>query len=223
MSPILSLILDSARNMQSLVVGNNLAFSIIDMNSYDCHKNTLQEKNFIKNTSTERQQAFLTGRSALRTAAGMLGVNLNDSILQDFNKAPIVPNNITVSISHSKNYAISLVGKSQSWAGVGIDIEFFDKNRFNKKLLSRIEKNWHLVKDTSEDIAKTISSKESLVKLIYMASGMKILLSNLELQSNIDDSYVFLCKADNKLYNANAGFTYINGGLFVISIVVVNS
>ena len=131
----------------------------------------LPEVNF--GLSEKRNQEYLLGRLAIKDALVSLG---NVPALVErapLTKAPVWPNGITGSLSHSSGLALAVVSDSPPILGLGVDIE-----KANRTIDPKIER--HIcTQDESEDLHSlhsenhsirlllTFSAKESLYKCIY--------------------------------------------------------
>ena len=131
----------------------------------------LPEVNF--GLSQNRNQEYLLGRLAIKDALGSLG-NVPAWIERDpLTKAPVWPEGITGSLSHSSGLALAVVGDSPPILGLGVDLE-----RANRTIDLGIER--HIcTQDESDDLRSlhlenhairlllTFSAKESLYKCFF--------------------------------------------------------
>ena len=143
------------------------------------HPKQLPEVNF--GLSEKRNQEYLLGRLAIKDALVSLG-NVPAWIERDpLTKAPVWPNGITGSLSHSSGLALAVVSDSPPILGLGVDIE-----KANRTIDPKIES--HIcTQDESEDLHSlhsnnrairlllTFSAKESLYKCFYAKIPMNLL------------------------------------------------
>ncbi len=76
----------------------------------------------LDNAVPGRLAEFAAGRRAARVAMAMLGVPPT-AIPHGADRAPQWPDGITGSISHTAGLCLALVGRSDDWLGLGLDIE----------------------------------------------------------------------------------------------------
>lgn len=81
-----------------------------------------EETALVQNAIEKRVREFRAGRAAARTALKELGHSAT-AILKGPERAPLWPNGIVGSISHSNTHAATLVASHNSFEGLGIDIE----------------------------------------------------------------------------------------------------
>ncbi|MGA1126931.1 MAG: 4'-phosphopantetheinyl transferase family protein [bacterium] len=131
----------------------------------------LPEVNF--GLSKKRNQEYLLGRLAIKDALGSLG-KVPAWIERDpLTKAPVWPEGITGSLSHSSGLALAVVGDSPPILGLGVDLE-----KANRTIDLGIER--HIcTQDESDDLRSlhlenhairlllTFSAKESLYKCFF--------------------------------------------------------
>ena len=143
------------------------------------HPKQLPEVNF--GLSEKRNQEYLLGRLAIKDALVSLG-NVPAWIERDpLTKAPVWPNGITGSLSHSSGLALAVVSDSPPILGLGVDLE-----KANRTIDPKIES--HIcTQDESEDLHSlhsnnrairlllTFSAKESLYKCFYAKIPMNLL------------------------------------------------
>ena len=112
----------------------------------------------------KRKKEFYAGRNCAREALRQLGVI--DFPILSHNRAPIWPQNITGSISHTKGCCGAAVTEKRNFRSIGIDIEKSDPLEGNiiDHILTKKEKN-HYSSQSLGQIAKLIFSiKESFYK-----------------------------------------------------------
>ncbi|ARE84123.1 4'-phosphopantetheinyl transferase Npt [Roseovarius mucosus] len=69
-----------------------------------------------------RRREFAAGRRATRAAMAILGLPPT-AIAMAPDRAPLWPQGVTGTISHSAGTCMALVGLSEHWAGLGLDLE----------------------------------------------------------------------------------------------------
>ena len=80
------------------------------------------EEALVEKAVAKRQREFALGRACARAALEKLG--LGDAVIgRDTNGAPLWPDGIVGSITHTKGYAAALVAESARFAGIGVDAE----------------------------------------------------------------------------------------------------
>ena len=131
----------------------------------------LPEVNF--GFSQNRNQEYLLGRLAIKDALGSLGYPPIWIERDPLTKAPVWPEGITGSLSHSSGLALAVVGDSPPILGLGVDLE-----KANRTIDLGIER--HIcTQDESDDLRSlhlenqairlllTFSAKESLYKCFF--------------------------------------------------------
>lgn len=132
---------------------------------------TLPEK--LTTAIAKRRLEFLAGRFCAQAALAGLGIGAQDTLEISQSKAPKWPTGVIGSITHTKNYAAAVVGKSTTWQGLGIDSEVIVEDSKPTSLIKHVcidgefEK---LARDyemgISELFTLIFSAKESLFKAI---------------------------------------------------------
>ena len=131
----------------------------------------LPEVNF--GLSKKRNQEYLLGRLTIKDALGSLGYPTTWIERDPLTKAPVWPEGITGSLSHSSGLALAVVGDSPPILGLGVDLE-----KANRTIDLGIER--HIcAQDESDDLRSlhpenhairlllTFSAKESLYKCFF--------------------------------------------------------
>ena len=132
----------------------------------------------LKSVASKRIEQFLAGRWCAIKASEKLGLII-DEVGIGPDRSPIWPDEIVGSISHTKKYAISVVGKSEDYLSVGVDVEeIIDSNRFGdiaSKVVTKIDQDL-LISSKNKEMCGTIvfSAKESLYKCLNPIVGMYI-------------------------------------------------
>jgi len=132
--------------------------------------------NNINNAVVKRKAEFLCGRYTAQQALYSLGLGKQE-IAIGANRAPIFPEGVIGSISHTGNTAISIVALDTRAQYLGIDIESIISldlfHKLHKQIISPDEK--HLLKqsDLSTETAFTVtySAKESVFKALHPSVG----------------------------------------------------
>jgi 4'-phosphopantetheinyl transferase EntD len=81
-----------------------------------------EEEIHVARAGEKRRRDFALGRTCARTALAGLGHG-EAVIAKGDDGAPLWPDGITGSITHTQGYAAALVGESRNFAGIGIDAE----------------------------------------------------------------------------------------------------
>ncbi len=135
-----------------------------------------QEGVAVKDAVPRRVAEFHAGRAAARAAMVSLGMPPRP-IPMGPDRAPIWPNGLVGSISHSKDACVAAVGLAEEWAGVGVDLE--EAIALDPLLIGEVctksEQRWLGLQPPSERglMAKLIfSAKEAAYKAQYPISGV---------------------------------------------------
>ncbi len=138
------------------------------LESLKLHTSELVLANTFK--SLNRQKSFLLGRKAALLALIKIGVAA--PVLRGSSDEPIWPDGVIGSIAHSREFAICVVTKSDSFRGIGIDLECSDNN-FNLNIAKRIctaSEIENLPNDEIERadrLLKIFSAKEAYYKAVF--------------------------------------------------------
>lgn len=81
-----------------------------------------QEQALTHNMSTRRFEDFSAGRYCIKSALKKLGIN-NYPVLIGNSRQPILPNNVSASISHTNKLIAAVAVKSHTISSIGIDLE----------------------------------------------------------------------------------------------------
>ncbi|MCB0310622.1 MAG: 4'-phosphopantetheinyl transferase superfamily protein [Bdellovibrionales bacterium] len=123
-----------------------------------------------------RIEQFRLGRGAAQRALQQIGITDHPPVLKDASRAPIWPQGIVGTISHTGGLAVAAVGFKHDYLGLGVDIEkIADSNRRlrYKKLSLRVchddELNWIYELPSEEALRFTslFSAKETLFKALF--------------------------------------------------------
>ena len=81
-----------------------------------------QEQALVEKSVQKRQREFALGRACARNALQKLGHG-GAVIGRAANGAPLWPQGITGSITHTRDYAAAVVGEARHFSGIGVDAE----------------------------------------------------------------------------------------------------
>lgn len=150
----------------------NCAFFLINLACENVWHVTQAERDLVANLISQRQHKFLAGRTAVRQALYLLGVEHDKSIMVGTYRQPIFDSNVVGSISHSQNYVVALAALAKNKASVALDLEKI-KDRISQDLIQRIaddkEAAWICAEPSLKEQRFTLifSAKETLYKLLY--------------------------------------------------------
>lgn len=128
-------------------------------------------------TVEHRRTEFLLGRACAHQALADFHL-AHLPILRNENRAPIWPESIVGSISHTENWAVAAVGQRSHVKGIGIDIENLQRSvnlRIQRHICVPQEKEWlaQFPPDQLEVFLKIIfSAKESIFKCFHPLTGV---------------------------------------------------
>lgn len=94
-----------------------------------------EEERFIAGARETRREEFAAGRACARLALHRLGIE-DFPLLPDENRAPLWPQGVTGSITHSGGYCAVAVARQGEIRAIGIDSEV--TGRFTEKLWPRV-------------------------------------------------------------------------------------
>lgn len=151
----------------------------------------------VRGAVARRVTEFHAGRAAARAAMTQLSLP-HGSVLMGQNRAPVWPDGITGSISHSKTACVAVVGLSSQWAGIGVDLE--EATMLDPLLItevcSKAERIW-LGQQPAEErgvMAKLIfSAKEASYKAQFPVTGQLFGFEVLELTIDRETSRFEAC------------------------------
>ena len=128
------------------------------------------ELQYIEGYGIPRKNEFRAGRSIAKEAANFLGIKLL-SISKDDNGCPLWPAPIVGSISHKAGFCGALLGKSDTYSSIGLDIEFVEHLEENvwKTFTSPYELEQATVCNMEASLFANIlfSVKEAFFKCLY--------------------------------------------------------
>ena len=127
----------------------------------------------IQRSVAKRQAEFLAGRLCARAALQQLD-NLDCVLAIGEDRAPVWPQHISGSITHSSGHAAAIVGHKAQWRGLGMDLENVLTLERAERLAGEIltaDELQRMANVPREQIALlvtlTFSVKESLFKALY--------------------------------------------------------
>ncbi len=128
----------------------------------------------LKAAVPRRVAEFHAGRAAARAAMSELGL-LPRPVPMGPDRAPIWPEGVAGSISHTAQVCVAAVGRSADWAGIGIDLEPAEPldPLLVGEICNRAERTWLGTQPAAERglMAKLIfSAKEAAYKAQYPVS-----------------------------------------------------
>lgn len=165
-----------------------IEFCILGKNSLSQINLFPEEKKYLKNVSSEvRKLTYTLGRGCAHCILEKYGYN-NFPILKDISGAPVFPETLTGSISHTNNWAVAAMAKNDIVKGIGIDIEDLSRkvNPGIKRIIATPDE-----KKTIEDLPKNqqdkcikiiFSAKESIYKCVYSISGVPLKFQDLSIK-----------------------------------------
>lgn len=135
-----------------------------------------QEHQLVKAATPRRQAEFTTGRHCARLALHHMGIE-PQPILKDPAGAPLWPQGIVGSISHTQDLIAAVVARRQKVLAVGIDVEY-RRRAFPVAMLEQICVAEELSRlNTLSQVERELqafllfSAKESFYKAVYSATG----------------------------------------------------
>ena len=147
-----------------------------------------EEESAVATALDTRREEFALGRACARDALSRLGVS-PAPIPVSPDRAPSWPEGIVGSITHSAGFACAVVARSDSIAGIGIDIEARQRpmretlERFIRTPAERIsQQNLPLAIDP---LRLVFSAKESVHKCVAPLSGVTLGFHDVELDVDV--------------------------------------
>ena len=139
------------------------------------------ERAQVEGALASRRAEYSTGRLLARRALGELGIEAS-SILRE-GRRPIWPEGVVGSITHSRHYAMAVVGRRSQFAGVGIDLE--RTGRVTEGIAPRTMTEGELAATDAgwPPFARTanFSAKEAVFKAVNPAVGLMIGFKEVEI------------------------------------------
>ena len=148
------------------------------------------EKSYIIKANHKRTQEFITGRFCAKKVLAELGVKVN-VIPRDEHRAPVWPENVTGSISHSGRLCASIVAFKNDYLGIGLDIE-------QKKILKPAMAEYICNEDELKYIEEKnnpylavlfFSAKEALYKCLVQATEFQLGFKDVSINIASKDSF----------------------------------
>ena len=126
------------------------------------------ERDLIARAVERRRLEFATGRACARTALGRLGIE-EAPLLNDADRAPIWPEGIVGSVSHTRGYCAVAVARRGHVRSVGLDVEVDEavKPRLWERICTDSERAWIASQPEAERgllVRAIFSAKEAFYK-----------------------------------------------------------
>ncbi len=151
---------------------NNVEFCFLKIDDLDPKEFEISIPEKLQSAHPKRIKEFIGGRHCVFKAAKNLGFKIK-SLPMDDKGAPIWPNEIVGSISHTKGFAIAAVALKKNYKSIGIDTEvIINETKFSvieKNILTNFDKQFISTKNypsKNEIYTLIFSAKEALFKLI---------------------------------------------------------
>lgn len=151
-------------------------FDPSQFNENDYEQLAIQLPNSLKDAVTRRKSEFLAGRYLAMLALASIG-KPHYHIPIGENRAPVWPDNIVGSISHSQNIAQCILSRDQYYQYLGLDIEHWisetDTSDISDSIVTNASEYLLVMRALPFNKAITLifSAKESLFKAIYKEVG----------------------------------------------------
>lgn len=127
----------------------------------------------IQRSVAKRQTEFLAGRLCAREAMRLLDGRLHVPLIGE-DRAPVWPQDLCGSITHSTGWAAAIVAKKQHWRGLGMDVEQVMSSERASRLAGEIltaDELQRMAEGPEHQVALrvtlTFSLKEALFKALY--------------------------------------------------------
>lgn len=127
----------------------------------------------IQRSVAKRQTEFLAGRLCAREAMRRLDGRSHVPLIGE-DRAPVWPEDVTGSITHSTGWAAAIVARKSDWRGLGLDVEQLMSHERAVRLASEIltpaemqRLNASPEHEAAKLVTLTFSLKESLFKALY--------------------------------------------------------
>lgn len=141
----------------------------------------------IRDAAAKRQVEFLAGRLCAREALRAL-TGMPDVPLIAESRAPVWPNGLVGSITHSGTLAAALVASTEHFRGIGLDAEALlsssRSERLAAQLLTPRELDWLASLPAEQQalfVTLIFSCKESLFKALFPLVGVRFYFQDAEL------------------------------------------
>ncbi|HEX7115250.1 MAG TPA: 4'-phosphopantetheinyl transferase superfamily protein [Steroidobacter sp.] len=144
------------------------------------------EARFAEAMHPRRREQFMQGRACARQALRALEIE-NYPLLPDAGRAPIWPQGITGSITHTRGYFAAAVARQAEVPAVGIDAERISRitERLWRYYLSEREIEWLQAQDPGRRAALAaamFSAKEAAYKCQYQLTHRSMHMISIELE-----------------------------------------
>ncbi len=178
-----------------------------------------EELTLLEGASNKRQREFCAGRYCAHNLLEILGY-ANQPILKDKCGAPIWPEGITGSISHSGNVAVAIASAHGVIRSVGIDIQKrlkpFPFNIIHK--LYRAEEMGAFLKIPSISLDlysySVFSAKESVFKCCYMVFDYFLSFSDIVIELDLEKGVFMATTPDLPHWKVSSFCHGINGRVY---------
>ena len=136
------------------------------------------ERAFVAAAGRKRTLAYSSGRRAARCALATLGIHNHPLVARD--GAPVWPDGVAGSLTHSATLAVAVVARAVRWAGVGVDLERYGRvsARIASRVLSAAERE--ALPDAGWRTA-LFSAKESVYKAVHPLCGEFLAFRDVEI------------------------------------------
>lgn len=158
-----------------------IGFGIGIRSIIDDEQNQLLEEEAVLlsiNSVPKRRSEFAAGRSSARDAISDLGY-LPKAVLRGKGKEPLWPAPLIGSITHSGDFAISVVTEKNKCFALGIDLESLSSKFSNnaiRMICTKEEENWVFLEPTQVNnrLIRLFSAKEAVYKALYPLEDIKL-------------------------------------------------
>lgn len=164
----------------------------------------------IQRSVAKRQSEFLAGRLCARQALQQLDGRLCVPPIGE-DRAPVWPDDISGSITHSTGWAAAMVARKSHWRGLGLDAETLLSHERASRLAAEILTREELARmqQLPEDqhalcVTLTFSIKEALFKALYPIVGQRFYFEDAQVLGWSGDGQVrleLLCDLSPEWHN----------------------
>ena len=144
---------------------------------------SVEEREHIGRAVESRQFAYSTGRYLAKSALADIGVEVS-SIPTHASRRPLWPDGVVGSITHSRRYAMAVVGVRSGLAGIGVDFEVAGRvtEDIAETVMSADERDWCQalsLRGASGSCPRTaytanFSAKEAVFKAVNPIVGLMV-------------------------------------------------
>jgi len=179
----------------------------------------------IKNSVIKRRAEFFAGRLCANKAMNFLGV-LNKQVAISPTRAPLWPDGLMGSISHTGNYAIAIVASVDKVSLIGVDMEMRHPEVFlciSDQFTSAQERFFLQKKEIPYDLALliTFSAKESLYKALWPEVNSFFDFSAAEIINIDNHNQAFQLKLTNSLTKKFQSGAVFSGKYYIIEETII--